>query len=372
MRVAIVHDWLNGMRGGEKVLEELLTLYPGATIYTLFHERGKVSSRIESHSIVTSWLDRVPGIYRYYRNFLPLFPHAIESWDLKGFDLVISSSHAVAKGARVNGAPHICYCHTPMRYLWDAVDDYSFDIMKSIAMGIVQPRLQRWDCETANRVDYFISNSRFVRERIREYYGRDAEVVPPPIDTHFFTPSSSAGREAFYLAVGALVPYKRFDLVIQAFNRLGCPLVIAGDGPELKKLRQLAGSNVNIKGWVSAEDLRSFYRRAKALVCAAREDFGMTAVEAQGCGCPVIAFGTGGASDTVQDGTNGIVFAEQDAGDLVSAVHRFESMRWPVEQVRSQVGRFSREAFQTRIRKVVEEQPWQKQKKRRNFALQPA
>src|SRR5215472_8262291 len=246
MRVAIVHDWLNGMRGGEKVLEALLGLFPQPTIYTLFHERGQVSAFIESHRIVTSWLNRIPGVYRRYRNLLPVFPAAVESFDLSGYDLVVSSSHAVAKGAKTRNAIHVCYCHTPMRYVWDAEDDYSFGPIRAAAMRIVRPRLQQWDCKAAGRVHHFIANSGFVRERIHAYYGRDAAVIHPPIDTAFFTPGMDGAREDFYLASGALVPYKRFDLVIQAFNKLGRRLVIAGSGPELRRLRNMAQSNIDV------------------------------------------------------------------------------------------------------------------------------
>jgi glycosyltransferase involved in cell wall biosynthesis len=371
MRTAVVHDWLNGMRGGEKVLEALLDIYPHATIYTLFHERGKVSTRIESHRIITSWLNRIPGVYRHYRNLLPLFPYAVESWDLSGFDLVISSSHAVAKGVRAGGATHICYCHTPMRYVWDAEDDYAFGTIRGSILRVVRPRLQHWDCEAARRVDHFIANSRFVRERIRTYYGREAEVIHPPIDTLFFAPSSDVNRQDFYLAVGALVPYKRFDLIIDTFNKLDRKLVIAGSGPELARLRKIARRNVEFRGWIADEQLRHLYRTAKALVFAAREDFGMVAVEAQACGCPVIAFGTGGSVETIQDGMNGILFAEQDADDLVRAIRRFESMTWPEEQVRCRVEIFSRETFQTRIRKFVTERTETKSQAREN-TLQPA
>ena len=355
MRVAIVHDWLNGMRGGEKVLEALLAIFPNATIYTLFLERGKVSPLIESHRIVTSWLNRVPGVFQNYRNLLPLFPAAIESFDLTGSDLVISSSHAVAKGVRTGNVTHICYCHTPMRYVWDGEDDYAVSPLKRLAMRVLRPRMQRWDCETSKRVSYFIANSRFVRERIRTYYGRDAEVIHPPIDTQFYTASTASPREDFYVAAGALVPYKRFDLAVEAFNKLGRKLVIAGAGPELKRLRNMARSNIDIRGWVTNEELRRLFRSAKGLVFAAREDFGMVAVEAQACGCPVIAFGAGGSSDIVQDGMNGILFAEQHADDIVRTVRRFESMAWPVEQVRCQVETFSSEAFQTKIRKFIAE-----------------
>jgi glycosyltransferase involved in cell wall biosynthesis len=355
MRVAIAHDWLNGMRGGEKVLEALLEVFPEATIYTLFHERGKVSRRIESHRIVTSWLDRIPGIYRHYRNLLPLFPAAAESLDLGGSDLVISSSHAVAKSVHAHNAPHICYCHTPMRYLWDAEEDYRFGPMERLAMRIVRPSMRRWDCKTAKPVNHFIANSQFVRERIRAYYGRDAEVVFPPVDTDFFTPEAANSRGDFFLAAGALVPYKRFDLAIEAFNRLGTPLVIAGSGPELKRLRRNARSNIDVRGWVSDEELRRLFRTARAFIFPAREDFGVVAVEARACGCPVIGFGAGGAAEIIQDGMNGILFAKQHADDIVRAVRRFESMPWPGEQVRRGVEAFSREVFQRKIRQFIAE-----------------
>jgi len=371
MRVAIVHDWLNGMRGGEKVLESLLEIYPQATIYTLFHKTGRVSPRIESHQIVTSWLNFIPGIHRYYRNLLPLFPSAVEAWDLTGYDLVISSSHAVAKGVHCRHAVHVCYCHTPMRYLWDAEDDYHLSPLRRALFGIVRPRLRRWDCEAASRVDSFIANSRFVRARIRAYYGRHAEVIEPPIDTDFFTPASPDRREDFYLAVGALVPYKRFDIVVQAFNTLGRRLVIAGSGPELKRLRNMAGSTVELRGWVTDEELRRLYRSTRALVFAAREDFGMVAIEAQACACPVIAFSVGGSSETVQDGVNGILFADQHADDVIQAIRKFEAMGWPAEQVRHRVERFSREAFQTKIRKFVAARIEEKQE-RQSFRAQPA
>ena len=371
MRVAIVHDWLTGMRGGEKVLDSLLEIFPQAVLYTLFHNRGAVSSRIESHPIVTSWLNSVPGINRHYRNLLPLFPSAVEGWNLQGYDLVISSSHAVAKAVRCHGVLHVCYCHTPMRYLWDAEDDYKLSAARRALFGILRSRLRRWDCEAATRVDHFIANSRFVRERIRTYYGRDAEVIEPPIDTDFFTPPRSVDRADFYLAVGALVPYKRFDIVVQAFHRLDRKLVIAGAGPQFKKLRRMAGSNIEMRDWVTDDELRRLYRSARALVFAAREDFGMVAVEAQACGCPVIAYSAGGASEIVRDGVNGVLFADQHPDDLIGAIRRFEAMEWPAEQVRYRVEKFSREAFQTRIRKFIARRIEEKQE-RQSRAVQPA
>ncbi|HEY2383252.1 MAG TPA: glycosyltransferase [Terriglobia bacterium] len=353
MRVAIIHDWLNGMRGGEKVLEGLLGIFPGATIYTLLHERGKVSAFIESHRIVTSWLNRMPGVYRHYRNFLPLFPAAIESFDLSEFDLIVSSSHSVAKGIRPGRAPHISYCHTPMRYVWDAEDDYRFGPARRLAMRCLRDSLQHWDCEAAGRVHEFIANSQFVRERIRSYYGRDAAVIYPPVDTQFFRPSTTGLRGGFYLAAGALVPYKRFDLIVEAFNRMGRRLIVAGHGSELARLRRIAGRNVEIRGSVSDGELRRLYQTAKGLVVAAREDFGIVSVEAQSCGCPVIAYGAGGSPEIIRDGINGILYAEQDADDIARAVLRADSMAWPAERVRHHVEAFSRETFENKIRNFI-------------------
>jgi glycosyltransferase involved in cell wall biosynthesis len=354
MRVAVVHDWLNGMRGGEKVLESILTVFPGATIFTLFHERGKASPFIESHRVITSKLDRIPGIYRCYRNLLPLFPSAVESWDFSAYDLVISSSHAVAKGINPGAAPHICYCHTPMRYIWDAEEDYRMNPLTRLVFRRVRRRLRQWDCESAKRVTHFIANSRFVRDRIRRYYRRESDVVPPPVDTNFFNLSQALVREDFYLAAGALVPYKRFDVVIRAFNLLGKRLIVAGAGPELKKLRNMAASNIDIRGWVSNEELRRLYRTARALVNVAREDFGIVAVEAQSCGCPVIAYSVGGMAEIVREGFNGLLFAQQHEQDVIDAIERFETNEWPPKQVSERVERFARGAFEAKIRRIIE------------------
>jgi glycosyltransferase involved in cell wall biosynthesis len=245
-----------------------------------------------------------------------------------------------------------------MRYVWDAEDDYAFGPLQRLAMQAVRRRLQQWDCEAATRVDHFIANSQFVRERIRSYYGRDAAVIHPPVDTDFFTPPASTEKNAragFYLAAGALAPYKRFDLIVEACKQLGCRLVVAGQGADLKKLQKMATPQIVILGAVSDEKLRELYRSAAAMIVAAREDFGMTTVEAQACGCPVVAFAAGGSTEIVADGINGIFFADQQSNDLAQALRRFESMRWPVEQVRSRVERFSREAFRTTIQKFVAE-----------------
>jgi glycosyltransferase involved in cell wall biosynthesis len=354
MRVALVHDWLNGMRGGEKVLEALLDIFPQSTIFTLFHERGKVSPRIESFPIVTSFLARAPGVFRFYRNYLPLFPRAVEAWNFDGYDLVVSSSHAVAKGVQPGKAYHLCYCHTPMRYIWDAERDYRMNAFQRLVFPIVRDRLRRWDRESAVRVNHFIANSRFVADRIRRYYGRESDVVSPPIDTDFFNLSQAHVREDFYLAVGALVSYKRFDVIVRAFNSLGKRLVIAGTGPELRNLRALAASNINIRGWVSNEELRRLYRTARGLVYAAREDFGMVAVEARCCGCPVIAYDQGGLAETVCGGVSGIFFTAQTENAVEEAVRQFEAVSWPPEQVSAGVENFSLAAFKTKVRHIIQ------------------
>jgi glycosyltransferase involved in cell wall biosynthesis len=262
-----------------------------------------------------------------------------------------------------------------MRYVWDAEQDYDFSFAQKAVMAMVRNRLRRWDVDGAARVDHFVANSRFVRDRIRKYYRRDADVVHPPVDTTFFKPSR-APRENFYLAAGALVRYKRFDLAIEAFNKLRKRLVIAGTGPELDSLRAMAKSNVEFRGWVTDDELLRLYQSARALVFPAREDFGMIPVEAQACGCPVIAFRGGGSLETVQDGLNGIFFAEQNADHLICAIRKFETLLWSEDRVRHQVEMFSREAFKTRIRKILDErqnrQDEQDRPKRTVVALQTA
>jgi glycosyltransferase involved in cell wall biosynthesis len=240
-----------------------------------------------------------------------------------------------------------------MRYIWDAQQDYRLSRSRNAVFQLFLPRLRRWDAETAARVDYFIANSQFVQSRIQKFYDRSSEVIAPPIDTDFFRLMPSESRANFYVAAGAMVPYKRLDILVQAFNRLGRPLVLTGNGPEFHKLRMVAGSNIEMPGWVSREALRDLFCRARAFVLTAREDFGMATVEAQSCGCPAIALGAGGALETVEDSVNGLLFREQRHEDLMDAVCRFESMMWPPQQVRSKVESFSRDVFQNKIRRFV-------------------
>jgi glycosyltransferase involved in cell wall biosynthesis len=329
LRVALVHDWLTGMRGGEKVLAELCAIFPEAPIFTLFHFPGSVSPAIESHPIHTSFLQRAPGLRRHYRRYLPLFPGAIEDFDLAGFELVISSSHCVAKG--IIPPPdglHVCYCHTPMRYAWDQEHAY-FPRRRGLTArlrALTLTALRAWDAASAARVDLFIANSSFVARRIRTFYGRDAEVVHPPVAVDFFTPApapapaADAGehrehRESggYALVVSALAPYKRVDVAIAACERAGIPLRIAGDGPERERLARLAGPGAQLLGRVGDGALRDLYRGARLLLQPGIEDFGIASVEALACGTPVVAAARGGVLDVVEDGRHGVLY--DDRGD---------------------------------------------------------
>ncbi len=320
MRVAIVHDWLTGIRGGERVLEGMLDLFPQAELFTLFHRPGSVSRRIEARPIRTSFLQGVPGAREHYRRWLPLFPLAIERLPIRGFDLVLSSSHCVAKSARVEGAPHVCYCHTPMRYAWGELDAYLTGARALLrpAAAPLAAALRRWDAETAQRADAFVANSAFVRERIRRCYGRDAAVVHPPVETARFAGERAA--EDFYLLFGALVPYKRAELAVAACARLRRRLVVAGDGPGAPRLRRLAGRDVTFLGRVDDEHAASLLARCRALLFPGVDDFGITPVEAHAAGAPVIARAAGGALETV-------------SGPVVSASGRVRAASGPITGV---------------------------------------
>ena len=358
MRVAIVHDWLTGLRGGEKVLELFLELYPEATIATLLHVPGSTSPRIESHPIRTTFIQKLPLVEQRYRWYLPLFPRAIESLDLSGFDLVISSSHCAAKGAIApKGALHICYCHTPMRYVWDRFEDYFGSGWKSrLLYGPAARLLRRWDRNSARRVDHFIANSHYVASRIRDYYGRDVDaVIPPPVDTDFYTPApeDAASAEPYFLVVSALVPYKRIELAFEAFRGRAEPLLVVGTGPSEAKLKALAPKNVRLLGWLPDEELRKLYRGCRATVLPGVEDFGIVPLEALACGAPVVAYGEGGALDTIKDGETGVLFREPTAASLSRAIDRVSGLRFNRESLRNWALGFSRERFLTQMREFI-------------------
>lgn len=354
MRTAVVHDWLNGMRGGEKVLEAILPLLPDPTVFTLFHVPGSVSPSIERYSIRASFLNRLPFARRGYRNYLPLFARAVEAFDLSGFDFVVSSSHCVAKGAIAPpGVPHLCYCHTPVRYAWDQFDEYFPEgtPLRGLKRFFVE-RLREWDRRTAARPNRYLANSSAVAERIRRHYGREATVCHPPVDVDFFTPSE-VPRGDFLLSVGALVPYKRFGDAVAAAKSLGRPLVLVGRGPEEKRLRAPADSSVNIVADRTPEELRELYRTCAAFVQPGEEDFGIAAVEALACGAPVIALSRGGALDIVEDGKNGVLFTENGAEGLAKAIGRAESLRFDPASLRAGAQRFSADRFRAAFRAAL-------------------
>jgi glycosyltransferase involved in cell wall biosynthesis len=340
LRVALVHDWLTGLRGGEKCLEVLCQAFPQATLYTLLHRRGSTSPAIESMTIRTSPLQCVPGVFRYYRHMLPLMPMAAGTWKLENVDLVVSLSHCVAKSVQPPpGVPHVCYCFTPMRYAWEGREAYlegwsDRPLRRALARTLLD-RLRDWDRATARRVTQFVAISKTIRERIALSYHRDSLVIPPPVDTDFYSPSSvPAPRDDYYLVVSALVPYKKIDHAVKACSRLGRRLVVIGAGPERGRLEAVAGPSVEFLGWQRDEVIRDHYRRCRALLFPGEEDFGIVPVEAMACGCPVIALGRGGAAETVDD-LVGRLYPEPGSAGLADAIDAWELDRRPHDPIRS-------------------------------------
>ncbi|MDQ3487816.1 MAG: glycosyltransferase [Acidobacteriota bacterium] len=361
-RVAIVHDWLTGMRGGEKVLEAICELYPGATLFTLVRVPGSVSERIESHPIRTSFAQRLPRAARWYRHYLPLYPAAVETFDLDDYDLVLSSSHCAVKSVITRGdASHVCYCHSPMRYAWDQFGAYfgaeQVGEWPSRALRPVMAGLARWDASTAHRVDRFLANSQYVAGRIGRYYNRRSSVVYPPVDTDFYRPAAGrATNRSGALVVSALVPYKRIDVAIEASRLTGIPLRIVGQGPEEARLRaSAAGASVEFLGWRTDEEIRELYRGAGAVLLPGTEDFGIVPVEAQACGTPVVAFAEGGARETVIDGITGALVNDRSAVAFADAVAGVAGGRLQSDAIRTNAERFSIAAFKANFQAAVDE-----------------
>jgi glycosyltransferase involved in cell wall biosynthesis len=384
-RVVLVHDWLTGMRGGEKVLEILCETYPDADLLTLVHVRNSVSPKIERLRPRASFLQHLPGISRFYRHCLPLFPIAVEQFDLDHYDLVISTSHCAAKAVVKTGrARHLCYCFTPMRYAWDQFDAYfgekQVGTLTSRALRPMLAALARWDAATAGRVDRYVAISQHVASRIRRYYNRDAIVIYPPVDTGFFCPeheasgsglrasglesearpSTSSGRPEptdYLLMVSALVPYKRIDLAIQASHLSGVPLRIVGDGPERARLMKLAAegpAKVEFLGSLTDDELRRLYRRAAAVLLPGEEDFGIALVEAQACGRPVIALGRGGALETVIDGVTGVLVDDPSPRAFAAAIARAREIPFDPDVIRQHALKFDAAVFARSIQTTIE------------------
>ncbi|MDO6416167.1 glycosyltransferase [Sphingomonas sp. BIUV-7] len=325
-RVAIIHYWLIGMRGGERVLERLLHLFPEADIFTHVYEPRAVSDLIRSRPIKTTFIQKLPGARRHYQKYLPLMPMALEQLDLRGYDLVISSESGPAKGIiAAPDAMHLCYCHSPMRYLWDQYHDYvaSSGPVARWIMPWAFHRLRQWDVSCATRVDMFVANSTFVQSRIHRVWCRQSEVVHPPVQVDLYKPTRDV--ESRYLWVGQMTPYKRGDIAVEAFTRLGLPLLMVGKGEQAEQLQRRAGPNIEFVSHLPFDELRAAYARCRALVFTAEEDFGIVPVEAMASGRPVLAYGKGGALDTVVHGETGLHFDEQTADGLIEGVASMEA-----------------------------------------------
>jgi glycosyltransferase involved in cell wall biosynthesis len=357
VRTALVHDWLTGTRGGEKVLLELVRMFPDAPVFTLFHFPGTQHPEIEVREIRTTFLQKLVSPSRNYRSLLPLFFAAAETWDLSGYDLVISTSHCVAKNAKKDaGAFHLCYCHTPVRYLHDQFDDYFRGRSAPVVLAarLARAPLAAWDVATVPRVDAFLANSANVRDRIGRLWRREAAVVPPPVDTEFYTPGPPRERRGL-LVVSALAPYKRLDDAIAAANARKVPLTIAGFGPERRRLEAMAGETVVFADTPNDTMLRELYRSAEAVLMPGEEDFGIVPLEAQACGTPVIALGRGGALETVRDGETGVLTPEPGAAALLAALDRLRALRLDPAAAAANAAGFSRRVFHEGFRRALDE-----------------
>jgi len=360
-RIALVHDWLTGMRGGERCLEAVCELFPQAPLFTLLHVPGSVSPTIERRRIVTSFVQRLPGAATRYRHYLPLFPAAVRGLSLAGFDVVLSLSHCVAKAVRVPpGALHLCYCFTPMRYVWDLEADYADGAgwLTRLALPPMAAALRRWDRRTEG-VHEFVAISRHISERIRRVYGRDAAVIYPPVDLDRFRIAPAV--DDYYLVVSALVPYKRVDLAVLAANRTGRRLLVVGHGPEEARLRALAGPTVTFLGWRSDAEVAQLYARCRAVLFPAVEDFGIVPLEAAAAGRPTLALAQGGALETMVGLDGGapptaVFFREQTADALAGAIATFEAAasRFEPKAIRAHAAQFDRPRFAQRIRDWVD------------------
>ena len=338
MKIAIIHDWLVTDAGAEKVLKSICELYPDADLFSLvdFLDNKDRKEVVNDKIIKTSFIQKLPFSRKYFRHYLPFFSMAIESFDLTSYDLVISSSWAVAKGVKTNEKQiHICYCHTPIRYAWDLYDEYTSNLrgIKQIFVKWTLQRLRVWDKKTSNRVDYFIANSKYVQKRIKKTYNRESVVIYPPVDINKFSLFSK--KEDFYITASRLVPYKKTKLIVEAFNEMSDKkLIVIGSGDEYIKIKEIAKSNVTLLGYCDSKIMVEYIQKAKGFVYAAVEDFGIVPIEAMACGTPVIALDDGGTKETVQNGLNGIHFKEQTKDDIINAIEIFETKIFKASNVR--------------------------------------
>ena len=355
MKVALVHEFFTQLGGAERVLQALYEIFPQAPVYALVYDPVKTRGVFSNWDIRTSFLQKLPGAISHYKMFLALMPKAMESFDLHDYDLVISDSSAFAKGV-ITRKPtvHISYCHTPTRYLWQEMDEYVAHlnyspVVKWLAKQYL-PWLKKWDYRAAQRPDYFIANSETVRARIKKHYDRDSEVIHPPVDTKFFTPTSyQPPPKSYYFTASRFVAYKKIDLVIEAFNRLGLPLKVAGDGPQAQILRQKARNNIEFLGRVSDEKLRELYSNAKAFVFPSLEDAGIMVLESLACGTHVIGLNAGGTAEFVRDGVHGVLFVRQETEDITEAINRFEQTSFDPQILKARALEFDKAVFKQKM-----------------------
>lgn len=363
MKKALVHDWFVVYAGAEKCVESFTNIWDDFDIYSLVDflnddDRKKI---LKGKKAKTSFIQKLPKAKDKYRNYLPLFPFAIEQFDLSEYDLILSSSHAVAKGVITHqNQLHISYVHTPMRYAWDLYHQYLKESglnkgIKGILARYFLHKIRIWDISTINRVDYYIANSKYIAQRIKKIYGRDSTVIYPPVDVDKF--ELRTDKEDFYLTASRLVPYKKIDLIVEAFSKINKKLLVVGDGPDMKKIKEKAGKNIEILGYQPDKTLIDLMQRAKAFVFAAEEDFGITPVEAQACGTPVICLGRGGTKETIIDMVTGVHFKEQSINSILEAIEKFEKNidKFDPKKIRENALKFSRSRFEMEIKKFIEE-----------------
>ena len=357
MKVAIIHYWLVGMRGGEKVIEALCEMYPQADIFTHVYVPEMVSDRIRQHRVIPTFINSLPRASKMYKTYLPLMPLALEQLDLRGYDLIISSESGPAKGIIApSEALHVCYCHTPMRYIWNMYHDYRNGAgrVARLMMPPLTHYLRMWDVTSAARVDSFVANSATVARRIHRYYGANSVVIHPPVDTDAFSIAAPSELGDYYLMAGELVSYKRPDLAVRAFNEMKLKLVVIGGGEMLDEVRRLAGPTVTVLGSQPFDVLKQHYAQCRALIFPGEEDFGMVPVEAMASGRPVVAFGRGGATETVAPGVSGVFFAEQTVETISSAVRSLDAIEIDPEKIAAHASQFGREQFFQKMRAHVD------------------
>lgn len=359
MKIALIHDWYYTNGGAEKVIKTINKSFPNCEHFALFDVMSDTDKMnlLNTTKVTTTFIQKMPFISKFHRKYLQLYPYAIEQLDLRPYDVIISSSSAVAKGVLTNSNQiHICYCHSPMRYAWDLYHQYleesKFGFFSRIYAKYVLHKLRLWDVISANRVDYFISNSAYIAQRINKIYQRKATVICPPVNVNYFSTVENPARD-FYFTASRMVPYKKIDIIVEAFAKNGKKLIVAGNGPELKKIKSKANSNVTFIGQITNDKLKEYLQNAKAFVFAAEEDFGIIPVEAQACGTPVIAYGKGGVLETVIENKTGVFFDEQTPESLNKAIDKFEKMNFEPALIRENALRFSEERFIKEISEFI-------------------